>query len=1132
MTNGVELNVLGPWEVRVDQRPVTIPSGRLQALLAALVLSEGQPVPVRTLADQLWSDEPPQRAGATVHTYVTRLRKLLGTGVIRTVSGGYLFCVAAECVDLYRFRQLVRATAAAGPSERELELLQRALLLWRGRPFGDAESNWLDREVVPRLTEEWFAATERRIDIEVAIGPPAGVIAELFELTNRYPTRESLWVRLISALHRSGRRGEALEAYRQVREILSSELGLDPSEQLSHLQQAVLRDEPVRPVPGHDAPPTVGQDVATVAPAQLPADVTDFAGRADELATLCAIKPAADGVTVTVVTGTAGVGKTTLAVRWAHRVAGEFPDGQLFVNLRGYAPDRPVRPVEALAWFLGALGVPPDRVPPDVDAAAALYRSMTSRRRMLVVLDNAGDAEQVRPLLPTGAGSLVVVTSRRLLTGLVVTHSAHHLAVAPLTADDAVRLVTRILGTGRAEPHAVRALAQQCSYLPLALRIAAANLRVDRHLDLGGYLGQLRDGGQLATLTVDGDPSASVRAALDWSYLRLSPHLRHVFRHLGLVPGPDVTAEAVAALIDTSAEEAGRWLRTLADVNLVEATPHRRYTFHDLLKAYAAERVRTEDAEADRVAAVRRLLGWYLHHTVAAVELLYPLMLRLPAPPPGQDTPSPAPASCSEALAWLTVERSNLVEAVSQAATDGHHEYAWRLADALRGYFDGTGHRVDWLTVAEAAMTAATAGGDPVARAAAAANLAHVHQFCGDGRAALDHVTASLRLSREGGWAEGEARALNHLGALHVVAGRPQRAIEAFVDALASDRRAGYDHGVATRLVNLGVTSMSLGRLDVAEPYLREALDIHRRTGCSQAWVLGNLAVLQQMVGALEAAFQDATLARAEDDEDADQRTDVFNLAVLSAIERDRGRLAEAERYADLAETVARRVGAPVLVMTAANNRGAVDLHQARYEKAAERYREAQRTADDGGNGEGSTVAQIGLAQALCGLGQHAEATTHADAARTTAETSGYRIQEAGVHVAMAEIALGRHRRTGEPTLLQGALGHAEWALTLYRDIGYRINEARTLILLGDIGDTTGTPAAGERHRRAAFDLATTLGVPRAAFPCRPRHTMAPGGDQQTDDSTAAGTVIGGGVARSVRHGRPPARRGPSIGSG
>lgn len=1077
---GVELNVLGPWEVRVGQKHVAIPSGRLQTLLAALVLSEGRPVAVRTLADQLWPDEPPLNAGATVHTYVTRLRKLVGAEVIHTVAGGYQLRVETGHIDLYRFRGLMRATEQAGTDEQELELLQRALLLWRGRPFGDSVSTWLDREVIPPLTEEWFAATERRIDLEVAVGPPKRVIAELSDLTVRYPTRESLWVRLISALHGAGRRGEALEAYRQIRETLNSELGLDPSEELRHLQRAVLRDE----LPSHSSEPAV----TTTTPAQLPADVIDFAGRTDELAALSALAQAAEGSTVTVLTGTAGVGKTALAVRWAHQMADGYPDGQLYVNLRGHAPDRPVRPIEALAWFIGALGVAPDRVPPDIDAAASLFRSLVSGRRMLILLDNVGDAEQVRPLLPAGVGMHVLVTSRRLLAGLIVTNAARHLTVTPLPADEAALFVTRILAPRLVSADSARALARQCCYLPLALRIAAANLRVDPHLGIDEYLDQLRVGDQLATLMVDGDPSASVRAALDWSYLRLPAPAQNVIRHLGLVPGPEVTVAAVAVLTDTSPEDAGRWMRALIDANLVEVDRNHRFGMHDLLKAYAVERGLIEDGDGDRAAAVSRLLDWYLRRTVAAVEKLYPMMVRLPVPPPRCDRPSAPPVDSTDALSWLAVERRNLVDAVVHAAANGHHEYAWRLGDALRAYFDGTGHRVDWLTVAAATMAAATAGGHAGARAAAAANLAHVHQFCGDGAAALDHATASLRFSKEAGWAEGEARALNHLGALRMIEGRPERAFEMFVDALALDRRVGDDKGVAIRLGNLGVTSMVLGRLDAAAAYLGEALEVHRRCGHSQALALANLATVQRMSGAYDAALRNALLSRTKADH-GHPHQEVLILVTLCAIERDRGRLTEAQRYADLAEACAREVGAPALLADAAGSQGAIDLQEARYESAAERYRQA---AEDTGGMGGRIVAQIGLTRALCGGGDINRAATCGREALEAAEANGYRILEADALFATAEVALERHRRTGDQGLLRDSLGAAERALTLYTAIGYRINEASTWMLLGDIAAAAGTPAVAARHRDAGLRLARPLRVPETVLYRRPVHENVP----------------------------------------
>ena len=449
-----ELRVLGPWELRGRGEDIAVPAGRLRVLLTSLALSANQTVGVDTLAEHVWPDRLPARARGSLHTYVGRLRKLLGSEAIRTQPGiGYRFAIPPEAVDLHRFRYLLGQARQAGDPGDELRLLRDALTLWRGTPFAELYSTWLDRDVMPRLTEEWLAATVRRLELELAAGPAAPLVAELRELTSRYPTREALWHLLITTLHRAGRRAEALDAYQRIHTALREELGIEPGERLVALQREVLLD-------------------GAAPPRQLPHDIAHFTGRDTELAVLEALPTHEHVPTIVVLDGAPGVGKTTLAVRWAHRAASRYPGGQVYLDLRA-----PVTPADAVEAALRSLGVRGDRIPPQLAARSALLRTTLSGRPVLLLLDNARDAEQIRPLLPGGA-ALVIVTSRHPLRGLSIQHGAHRVTVPRLSRPESVRLLAAAVGEHRvaARPQAAGAIADLCAGLPLALSVVAERI--------------------------------------------------------------------------------------------------------------------------------------------------------------------------------------------------------------------------------------------------------------------------------------------------------------------------------------------------------------------------------------------------------------------------------------------------------------------------------------------------------------------------------------------------------------------------------------------------------------------------------------------------------------------------------
>jgi tetratricopeptide (TPR) repeat protein/transcriptional regulator with XRE-family HTH domain len=813
---------------------------------------------------------------------------------------------------------------------------------------------------------------------------------------------------------------------------------------------------------------------------QLPMDVAGFTGRADSLTWLDRLLSGGAGtaaaVVISAIGGTAGVGKTALAIHWAHRVRTHFPDGQLYVNLRGYAPTPPMRPIEALAHFLHALGVAAEQVPVEMEEAAALYRTLLADRRVLVVLDNAGHADQVRPLLPGSKGCLVLVTSRDRLAGLVATHGAQRLGLDVLAPDEAVLLLARILGEERVatEPKATAEVAEVCGFLPLALRIAAANLLDQPQHSIADYVSRLRAGDRLAGLAVDGDPQAAVGVAFDASYASLDPQARRLFRLLGLVPGPTVTTPAAAALTGMQVPEAEQVLERLAGAHLTEPRGGGRYGLHDLLRLYARRRAEQEDGEPERLAALGRLLDWYLHSAATATQLLYPNMVRLPLPPASSHLPVPTFDDRAQALAWLDAERSNLVAAVQHAAEHRPRPLAWLLADALHGYLWQGMYVVDWSAVAEAALAAAQAEGGSRAQSAAQLSLADLNLCLGRYRQAVDHYSRALALNQQTGWLEGQAATLSKLGVAYARSGQLAEAADHHHRALALNQRIGRLGGQATNLGNLGVVYLEQGRLQAAFDHHAKALALFGELGYrgSQGTALGWLGEIDHAMGQFDRAVDHANAALAIQREVGDRGGEADTLRTLAGIDRDTGRLGQALELATTAVALARDTGERRLQADALNTLASVHLHRGSLPQARDSYGQALELARATQSRYPEVVALLGLAAAHQHIDHLDQARSCAQQALTLARGTGYRLLEGQALTTLASLQLAQdqpHR----------AIQLASQALAIQRDTGHRLGQAHTLLVLGHALHPAGADAALP-HWQQALALFTEIGTPQA----------------------------------------------------
>ncbi len=1064
----VEFGVLGPLSAEVAGSPVPLQSAKTRVVLASLLLRPNRTVSIEELVDRLWDNDPPSGARNATQSYVMRLRKALGSAgsLISTQPAGYLIEASADNVDLGRFRARIAGADDARSRSRpedEARELREALALWRGAPLSDVPSELLHVQEVQRLAEERLSALERLMDVELSLGRHAEVIGELYALTEENRLRERFWGQLMLALYRADRQADALSAYRKVSTILREELGIDPGEGLRELHQRILVSNrtPRAVPPPQPRRPRQATVPAWTAPFQLPAGVPDFVGRADLIDRIreLTVERGEDdpSVPIVVLSGPPGAGKTALAVHAAHRLRGDYPDGALWVNLRGYSTSPPLAATDALGRFLRALGVAAEHIPHEVDEQSTLLRTMLSGRKVLMVLDNAASPEHVRPLLPAESSCAVLITSRNNLPGLTALNGARRLSVEIVSPAEATTLISKIIGANRVaeEPDAVADLAATCGFLPLSLRIAATNLAMSGGLTVAEYVRELRSGSRLDAMEIEGDDQAAVRLAFDLSYSTLKPTLSRFFRMLSLIPGADFDRHGAAAVTDVDPGRTQRMLGALTSANLINENGSGRYSFHDLIKEFAAERALEQETAEERRQARERLFGFYLRWANSASLFVYADSHAVALPDLALTEPEPEWASADAAMAWLETEVENLVAMTCVTPADGLP--IWTLADAIATYLNRGRYDSIWKSAFTSALTAAERFGSPEAQAAAHRGLGRLQFQHANYAAAEAHLNRAVELHQQVGDAANEARACGTLCAIAVDTGRFTEALEYTRTGLRLIDTETDPGGHSIHLCNLGLLLIHFGHTAEGTAAIEEA----RALGYlhAKARGLGALGLRDLWAGDLgpalrkfEQALTEWSIARITSGW-VEVLRNIANTALIAGFPEAAIELAglslDSARQIDWSWSA---IGSLVVLGNAA-------LALDEFDVAERRFAEARKAAGTTGNYWDWSIAR-GTSALLRMTGRPEEAAELA-AAGVNAELPRER-SKMHAELAAALLAMGDH---------QGAIEHAEQAQRIAEQFGHRLHRVSALRTLADAHEAAGDRTAAQDARTRAAEL-------------------------------------------------------------
>ncbi len=1020
----MEFRMLGPVELWSAEQQCDLGPTRVRCVLAILMLTPRTLVPTDVLIDRVWDTQPPPKARESLSVYITRLRSALRQAIGESVrltgrDSGYELDVDPETIDLHQFRRLRRqadALAANGDAEHAASLLREADRLWRGQAFAGIRGDWIAR-MRGSLEEERRAAILKRIECDLELGRHTDLVGELHHLLAQYPLDESFIAHQMTALYGSGRPGEALSLYRDVRSHLIEEHGTEPGPLLAEVHQRILRHDPelaVRPAgPGQGRVPR---------PDTLPPGTAEFVGRTAELELLTGEDE--ETPRVSVIEGMAGVGKTALALQAAQAVSGQYPDGTFYLNLHTHDPGHPsLDAAEAMHRLLRMLTAPATPIPDPPGERAALLRAQLSRRRAILILDDADQHDQIRPLLPEASQCLILITTRRKLSGL---EGARALTLDALPEDDAITLFHRVAGHGPVQDETAAgeaALAVElCGRLPLAIQLAAGRLAQDYPPRLGDLVEELSQ--SPVRSAGPGSASPEVLSAFDLTYRALEPDHQRFFRRLGLSPCAHISPQAAAALGGGTLAEAEEALAALLDHHLLTRAPAGQFRFHDLIRGYAAMRGAHEDSRSEQRQAVGRLLDYYLRTADEADQVLHPFRHRAPVPRPRPAAAGSALSTQQDAAAWLESEWHNILQAAQYA---GRHEWKERCADlthALAGFMEVRAYWDEAIAAHTLALQAGRDLADPARIARASLELSEVSQQTGRYESALPLAEDAAGIYRSLADRRGEADALDQIGMAHQRAGRSREALAYFHEARILYHYIADQHGVATTLSHSGIASWQLGRYPDALEHLDEALSVYRHVGDrrGEAKTLNNLGRMQLYLG----YHRDALDRYQKSLEIFSQIGGPQNEAILyhniGAVYHYKGSYEDALTAYGRGLAIYHDIGDLLNEAGILNEIGAVYQSAERYDEALICHEKAQSVAEEIGNLNQQATARRGIAGVHHGSGRYREAFDLYQTALRLAREIGDPYEEAKILEGIAETTLGMRRPDAARIALRQAL--------------------------------------------------------------------------------------------------------------
>ncbi|MEU4829934.1 tetratricopeptide repeat protein [Streptosporangium sp. NPDC023615] len=1026
----MELRILGPVEFWSQGRRRDLGWAKERHILAVLLMTPGKPVSTTSLLHRVWDENPPANARSNLHSHVARLKGRLrdaGDDVrLRGGSGAYSVETDPENIDYHRFRALcskARSRIEKGDADGALRLYREAGRLWRGDPLSGLSGSWADH-TRRKIEGDLLAGTVGRVELELLRGPDNGLVPELHDLVNRFRFNEKLIELLMLALYRGGRQAEALGVYRQAHKRLVGAHGTEPGPALRTLHQRILQGDPALlpdPWPARQG---------SRPPNSLPRDIHTFIGRTPEIDRLIDQRVRGDAVTVLAIDGMAGVGKTALAVHLAHRLADDYPDGLLYLDLRGHdSQHEPMDPATALERLLRLLGVPVPGIPNELDERAAMWRTALAHRKVLLVLDDAAGHDQLGPLLPGVSGCLVVITSRRRLAGL---DDVHSLSLEVLSPQEGAALFGRVVGArGMFQEDEVARVVRLCGHLPLAIQLAGSRFRHRPAWSVADLAELLdRDDRRLAEIRA-GD--RGIIAAFELSFNDLDEWQQRAFWRLGLHPGVDITADCAAALVESDRTEAERLLDDLLDHHLISEPRRGRYRFHDLIGEYARLLSEREPRSA-RAEAIRRVLDHHLLTADAADRLLYPHRTRGPAEMPRAAGPTSGIGTEEQALAWMNAEVDNLLRVARYAADHGWTRHAALLPRVLGRYLDVWGPWAEGAELHARAVEAWRELGDPSGTAYALADLSVVRRQTGRYEEALRLADEALAIQRALDDERAVADLLDNSGLVYWQRSEFDVALDCFERALRLRRTLDDRHGQAASLTHIGIIHSHRGDYTRAAEHLRGALGLYRRDGDrrGQQVALNNIGEIEFKLGDYTAALGHYEEAESLHPDMGPQNRAIWLNNVANVYQR-------LNRHAD----------------------------------ALECYRKALRIYGDIGDRRHEADALNNVGSCYVRMGRDAEALAHHHKALRVSTEISERREESQAHLSIGGIHHRAHRH-------DAALAHYREALDLARAIGDVHQEARTLDEMGAALASAGEGARARECWRRALGLYESLGVTEA----------------------------------------------------